>query len=83
MAKVKYFYDADTLSYRKIEKKKSDYFKRSVFFILGISLVMFIGFVALSQVIITPAHRADKDELENLKLHLRLKQNLKIIEQLW
>ena len=35
MAKVKYFYDADTLSYRKIEKKKSDYFKRSIFLILG------------------------------------------------
>ena len=72
MAKVKYFYDAHTLSYRKIEKKKSDYFKRSIFLILGTSLVMFIGFVGLSQVIITPAHRADKDELENLKLHYTL-----------
>ena len=72
MAKVKYFYDADTLSYRKIEKKKSDYLKRSIFLILGALLIMFIGFVSLSQVLITPAHRADKIELENLKLHFKL-----------
>ena len=87
MAKVKYFYDADTLSYRKIEKKKSDYLKRSIFFILGASLVMFIGFVGLSQVIITPAHRVDKDELENLKLHYtlinkRLEESATILGQL-
>jgi murein DD-endopeptidase MepM/ murein hydrolase activator NlpD len=72
MAKVKYFYDADTLSYRKIEKKKGDYLKRYIFLILGALLIMFIGFVGLSQVLITPAHRADKIELENLKLHFKL-----------
>jgi murein DD-endopeptidase MepM/ murein hydrolase activator NlpD len=72
MAKVKYFYDADTLSYRKIEKNKSDYFKRSIFLILGILLIMFLGFVGLSQVLITPSHRSDKMELENLKLHYKL-----------
>jgi murein DD-endopeptidase MepM/ murein hydrolase activator NlpD len=87
MAKVKYFYDADTLSYRKIEKKKSDYLKRSIFLILAVMLVMFIGFIGLSQVLITPTHRADKDELENLRLHYtlisnRLDKSVAILEQL-
>ena len=72
MAKVKYFYDADTLSYRKIEKKKSDYIKRSFFLFLAAVLFMILGFLGLSQVLITPSHRADKVELDNLKLHYKL-----------
>ena len=36
MAKVKYYYDADTLSYRKIAVKKSEYYKKTIF---GLSLI--------------------------------------------
>jgi uncharacterized membrane protein (DUF485 family) len=34
MAKVKYYYDSETLSYRKVETKKSKLFFRSMLFIL-------------------------------------------------
>ncbi|MCG1037517.1 M23 family metallopeptidase [Polaribacter sargassicola] len=72
MAKVKYYYDADTLSYRKITVKKSDYYKKSVFGILAVFLIAFIGFVVFSQFIMSPSERSQKRELDNLKLHYEL-----------
>jgi murein DD-endopeptidase MepM/ murein hydrolase activator NlpD len=87
MAKVKYYYDADTLSYRKIDVKKSDYYKRSIFAILAVLLTMFLGFIVLSQFLITPNHLLDKRELDNLKLHYsllekRIEQSGTVLEQL-
>ena len=72
MAKVKYYYDSDTLSYRKITAKKSDYYKKTIFGILGVLLTAFVGFIVLSQFIMSPSERAQKRELENLKLHYEL-----------
>ena len=45
MAKVKYYYDEDTLSYRKLDKNKSDYFKNTLLYLAGILLVAFLGFI--------------------------------------
>jgi len=72
MAKVKYYYDADTLSYRKIAVNKSDYYKKTVFGVLALFLSAFIGFIVFSQFIMSPRERAQKRELENLKLHYEL-----------
>jgi murein DD-endopeptidase MepM/ murein hydrolase activator NlpD len=72
MAKVKYYYDADTLSYRKIDKKKSDYLKNTLFSIAGVLLVAFMGFISFSQFIVSPTERSQKRELENLKLNYEL-----------
>ena len=72
MAKVKYYYDADTLSYRKIKVNKSDYYKKSVFGVLAALLIAFIGFIVFSQFIMSPNERSQKRELENLKLHYEL-----------
>lgn len=72
MAKVKYYYDADTLSYRKIAVKKSDYYKRTIFGFLAILLIGFIGFIVFSQFIMSPNERALKRENENLKLNYNL-----------
>ena len=72
MAKVKYYYDADTLSYRKITVKKGDYYKKTVFGVLATFLIAFIGFIVLSQFIMSPNERAQKRELENLNLHYEL-----------
>lgn len=72
MAKVKYYYDADTLSYRKIAVKKSDFYKKTIYGVFAILLIAFIGFVFLSQFIMSPNERAQKRELENLKLHYDL-----------
>ena len=72
MAKVKYYYDADTLSYRKIDVKKSDYYKKTVFGILSVLLIAFIGFIIFSQFLMSPNERAINRENENLKLNLDL-----------
>lgn len=72
MAKVKYYYDADTLSYRKITVKKSDYYKKSVFGILAVALIAFIGFIVFSQFIMSPNERSLQRENENLKLNYDL-----------
>ncbi|MFY9241628.1 MAG: M23 family metallopeptidase [Polaribacter sp.] len=72
MAKVKYYYDEDTLSYRKIAVKKSDYFRRILFSFLGVLLIAFFGFIGFSQIIMSPTERIQKRELENLKFHYEL-----------
>ena len=72
MAKVKYYYDEDTLSYRKISVKKSDYYRKILFSFLGVILIAFIGFIGFSQIIKSPTERAQERELENLKFHYDL-----------
>ena len=72
MAKVKYYYDAETLSYRKIVVKKSDYYKNTVFGFLGILLIAFMGFIVFSQFIMSPNERAVNRENENLQINLDL-----------
>lgn len=87
MAKVKYYYDEDTLSYRKISVKKSDYYRRILFSVLGVLLIAFFGFIGFSQIILSPTQRAQKRELENLKFHYellgkRLEETAVILDQL-
>tara|TARA_B110000967_G_scaffold208543_1_gene261098 strand:- start:167 stop:1129 length:963 start_codon:yes stop_codon:yes gene_type:complete len=72
MAKVKYYYDEDTLSYRKITINKSDSYRRILFTFLGVILIAFFGFIGFSQIITSPSERAQKRELENLKFHYKL-----------
>ena len=40
MAKVKYYYDSDTLSYRKIELRKRDRFRQLMVFILAAAMMV-------------------------------------------
>ena len=87
MAKVKYYYDEDTLSYRKIAVKKSDYYRKILFSFLGVILIAFIGFIGFSQIITSPSERAQQRELENLKFHYelinkRLEESASILSQL-
>ncbi|AOW17570.1 peptidase M23 [Polaribacter vadi] len=87
MAKVKYYYDEDTLSYRKIAVKKTDYYRRILFSFLGVILIAFFGFIGFSQIITSPSERAQKRELENLKFHYelidkRLEESSEILSQL-
>ena len=87
MAKVKYYYDEDTLSYRKITVKKSDYYRRILFSFLGVFLIAFFGFIGFSQIIMSPSEREQKRELENLKFHYelidkRLEESSDILSQL-
>lgn len=72
MAKVKYYYDPDTLSYRKIELRKRDKFRNTVVGILGFLLTAFLGFIVFSQFINSPKERTQERELANLQLHYEL-----------
>lgn len=87
MAKVKYYYDEDTLSYRKIDVKKSDFYRKILFSFFGILLIAFIGFIGFSQIITSPSERAQQRELENLKFHFelinkRLEESSSVLSQL-
>lgn len=74
MSKVKYYYDSETLSYRKIEKKKGRNITYVVMAILGsflsgfILLLIFLNFPHVQ----TPKEKSMNRELENLKLQYGL-----------
>ena len=69
MAKVKYYYDSETLSYKKVEAKKGIFFKKFLFGISTFVLAMVVGFVVLYNFFETPNEKALKRENEYLKLN--------------
>ncbi|WP_431136986.1 M23 family metallopeptidase [Psychroserpens mesophilus] len=72
MAKVKYYYDSETLSYRKIERKKRTTVKFTMLFLLAAALFGFLFVFIASQYIESPKERALKRELANLELQYKL-----------
>ena len=53
MSKVKYYYDPDTLSYRKIEPKKSKRYRNIVLFVLASALFGFLGLFLALPIVVT------------------------------
>ena len=87
MAKVKYYYDSETLSYRRIEQSKGTISKIVILISFSVLLVMLSGFLVLSQFLKTPDQLAQERELENLKfnyelLNKRLDESSSILSQL-
>src|SRR5210317_1421039 len=72
MSKVKYYYDSDTLSYRKIERKKTTKLKYASVFILASALFGFIFVFIGSQFVQSPKERALSRELQNMKLQYKV-----------
>jgi len=72
MSKVKYYYDPETLSYRKIERKKGKTVKYGMLFMLASALFGFLFVFIASQYIESPRERALKHELSNLELQFDL-----------
>jgi murein DD-endopeptidase MepM/ murein hydrolase activator NlpD len=72
MSKVKYYYDSDTLSYRKIERKKATTFKYASIFILASALFGFLFVFIATQFVQSPKERALARELQNMKLQYKL-----------
>jgi len=72
MTKVKYYYDSDTLSYRKIELRKRDKFRQLMVFMVASALMG--GFIVLLmyQFVESPRQKVLKREMENMKLHYEL-----------
>ena len=70
MSKVKYYYDSETLSYRKIEHKKG---KKLGYALLGVTASVLAGFLLLVVYlnlpqIETPKEKAMRRELQNMEL---------------
>jgi murein DD-endopeptidase MepM/ murein hydrolase activator NlpD len=72
MAKVKYYYDSDTLSYRKIELRKRDKFKKGLLFTLASALFGALTVFILLQFVESPKEKVMKRELENMRLNYEL-----------
>ena len=74
MSKVKYYYDPDTLSYRKIEPEKSRRYRNIVFFFLGSFLFGFLGLILLlnTNLINTPRELSLAREVKNYELQFEL-----------
>lgn len=74
MSKVKYYYDAETLSYRKVEKRKRNTFKKIMVFMVASLLFGFLFFNLASQFYQSPQARQLKRENEFLKLSIKESQ---------
>ncbi|MCM4163575.1 MULTISPECIES: M23 family metallopeptidase [unclassified Arenibacter] len=74
MSKVKYYYDPDTLSYRKIEPKKSRRFRNIALFFLGSFLFGFLGLILLlnTNLVNTPRELSLSREVKNYELQFEL-----------
>ena len=74
MSKVKYYYDSETLSYRKIEAKKSKKFAVVLTFLLGIVVSSFLLLMLYLNIpgIETPKERKYKREITQMKLQYEL-----------
>ncbi|HET7360346.1 MAG TPA: M23 family metallopeptidase [Salinimicrobium sp.] len=74
MSKVKYYYDSETLSYKKIERKKGRRIGVILLSILGTFLAGFILLVIYLNIpqIETPQEKVLKRELANMKLQFEL-----------
>lgn len=74
MSKVKYYYDSETLSYRKIERKKGRRTRIVIFSILGMLLSGFLLLVLYLNLpmVRTPKELALQRELDNMQLQFEL-----------
>ncbi|MEN8788112.1 MAG: M23 family metallopeptidase [Flavobacteriaceae bacterium] len=74
MSKVKYYYDPDTLSYRKIEPKKSRKYRNIIFFVAGSALFGFMALILLlnTNLLNTPKELSLQREVKNYELQFEL-----------
>ena len=70
MRKLKYYYDTETLSYKKIETSKSKRLGLIVLFVLSVMVVSIFLFIIYLNIpsVETPKEKAYKRELRNMKL---------------
>ena len=74
MSKVKYYYDPDTLSYRKIEPKKSRRYRNIALFIAGSALFGLFSLILLlnTNLVNTPRELSLNREVKNYELQFEL-----------
>ena len=66
MAKIKYYYDTKTLSYKRIELNAFDKFKRSLSYVVASAFTGLIMIVVFFQFFDSPKEKRLKSEIENL-----------------
>ena len=82
MAKVKYYYDSETLAYRKVERKKGRTITFSFLFLSAAALFGFFSYVLAANYIDSPKEKALIRENENLKLNYTyLSERVNLAEQ--
>ncbi len=84
MAKVKYYYDQESLSYRQIEVKNRKKVRNVLAFILGSAIFGVIGLLVLLATpgLSTPTEISQARELENYKLHFeQLQRKMQQVEE--
>lgn len=77
MSKVKYHYDSETLSYRKIEPKKGRKWSIALLSVLGLFGAAFVLLIAYYSIpsIETPKEKTYRRELENMKQEYKMLNN--------
>ncbi len=68
MAKVKYYYDPKTLSYRKIEKGTAYRLQRTLLYLASATLMGLLFYVVADNFIDSPKEKRLRRELENMKI---------------
>ncbi len=68
MAKVKYYYDPKTLSYRKIEKTPAYRLQQTFIYLAAVSLAGFLFYLLADSFIDSPKEKRLRRELENMKI---------------
>ena len=66
MAKIKYYYDTKTLSYKRIELNTFDKFKRTLSFLSASTVIGLIMVIVFFQFFDSPKEKRLKSEIENL-----------------
>ena len=72
MSRVKYYYDSETLSYKKIERKRGRAIKYTLVFTLASALFGFLFVFIAGQFVESPREKALKRELQNMQLQFEL-----------
>ncbi|NNL16660.1 MAG: M23 family metallopeptidase [Flavobacteriaceae bacterium] len=72
MSKIKYYYDSETLSYRKIERKKRNTIKFAALFLFASAMFAFLFIFIANQYVESPKEKALKRELQNMELQYGL-----------
>ncbi len=72
MAKVKYYYDSKTLSYKKIKKSTKNRIFQVLLLILAAVLFMILGFFIIGQFLDSPKQKRLQRELEFVKINEQL-----------
>lgn len=72
MAKVKYHYNPETLSFHKIVPKKTKIIFNSLLIFLGFVVTMFLGFMLLNIIFESPREKALNREIDNLKSNYKI-----------